>query len=211
MKAKMAMAAVLLAVGGVASAEVTVDSQTLEMVIPSLNFGGDYYSAKLSYANGCFVPYEILPLTTSSGATRVTMTHEGFDFSTGNTAPEWEQSDGYITAWAAVGFPSGYEWGSALWFTPYQFANAANGIYIMDLGEVSLDSVTTVPSDWSYAEGMTDNPLIVGHVYLVHARDGYAKFQVVSVSDMTGVTQDDFDPTVWSAEIDYVYTSGNSF
>ena len=213
MKAKMATAAMVLAMAGTAGAEVTVDPTTLELVIPSLNFGGDYYSARLNYAGGCFHPYEVLPVDSGGGgATRVTMTHDGFDFSAGSAPSDWDNTDGYITAWAAISYPAGYEWGSALWFSPYGYASQTGEIYVQDMGAVSLDSVTAAPSDWTYTDGMSDNPLIEGHVYVVRTREGgYAKFQVISVTDMSGVTQDDFDPTIWQAEIDYVYSSSGTF
>jgi len=212
MKVKMLTAAMVMAVSGAAGAEVTVDAQTLELVIPSLNFGGDYYSARLNYRNGCFTPYEILPLSSGGGgATRVTLTHDGFDFSTNDGQPAWEQSDGYLSAWTSLAYPPGHEWGSALWLSPYEYASQTGQISIQDMGAVSLDSVTTVPSDWSYTEGMTENPLMVGHVYVVRARDGYAKFEVIAVSDMSTVTQESFDPGAWTVEIDYVYTSGTTF
>lgn len=209
MKAKIVMGVAMVVIGGAASAEVTVDTQTLEMVIPSLTYGGSAYSARLSYANGCFVPYEILPLSVSGGTTptRVTINHDGFDFSEVNGSPAWEQSDGYITAWANLDYPAGYEYGSALWYTPYEYASEQSGLYIQDMGAVSLDSITSVPSDWSYTSGMTDNPLIVGHTYVARARDGHVKFQVVSV----GVTGDFSDSTEWTADIDYVFTSGSTF
>ena len=211
MKRNVVMAVLALSAAGSAGAEVTVDATTMELVIPSLTYRGNQYSARLSHEGGCFRPYEVRRLA-DSGATRATFTHAGFDFSSGDDQPEWESSDGYLSAWAALAYPDGYEWGSALWYTPYDYAGQTGEIYIQDMGAVSLDSVTAPPSDWNYTDGMTDNPLMVGHVYVVRTREGgYAKFEVISVSDMSGVTQESFDPNAWTVEIDYVYTSGTTF
>ncbi len=139
----------------------------------------------------------------STTPTTATLKHSGFDFSKNNgTVPaeggDVADADGDIIAWS----PEPTLWigdDTSVWWRSY--ANTTDTNYSKDCGEVSLDSVTTIPDSW---DGTTDTslpPLAVGHVYVVKCLDGYAKFLVNEVRTTPE----------WEADVEFVFTSGSSF
>jgi len=137
----------------------------------------------------------------SSIYTSVTLTHAGFDFSEGTEPANWDTNDGHTTNWPA--FPTIHEtksYSTYVWFEP--FANTADANYVKDMGAVALSSVMQVPTQWDAGPGLTLEPLLVGHVYVIKCLDGYAKFLVKSI-DAT-----EFD---WAVEVEYAFTAGTTF
>jgi hypothetical protein len=202
-------AALLLGAASICQAEneVTVDPTTLRLTIPTVVYLGTNYSAQLGFNGSCFVVEQLLPKSTSQ---QTNLTHEGFDFSAGAAAPnDWNSTDGYITVWAARAYPAGYAYGAGFWWTPADSDSSV--IPIQDMGTVALSSVTAVPSNWAYVAGTGDYPLMTDHVYVVKARDGYAKFKVLSMSGMEYAVDTNWDPFRWTVAVEYAYTSGTSF
>jgi len=145
-------------------------------------------------------------LTPTDGSATVktaTLTHSGFDFSEdaggSPTTGDVENSDGEIIGWS----PAPTVWdngdGNSVWWRSDENTETTN--YTKDMGEVTLASVTSVPTEWDGTTDASLPPLQVGHVYVVKCLDGYAKFLVKAVR---------VDPA-WEADVDYVYTSGSSF
>lgn len=185
--------------------EVTVDPQTLQLSLPTVIHQGARYSAKLDFNGSCFVVSELTPKSS-----QITITHDGFDFSSGSAPANWNLSDGYITSWTSHDYPANYAYGSGFWWAPY--SHNSTTYPIIDMGEVSMESVVSVPTDWTYTRGTGIYPMMVGHVYVVKARDGYGKFKVVSLSGLEYASQGaNFDPSRWSLVVEYGFTTGTSF
>lgn len=209
MKKSLLTIAALVNFSGAAFAEneVTVDPTTLRLTIPTVIYQGGSYSAKLSFNGACFVVDELL-----QKSSQVALTHDGFDFSAGATAANWDVTDGTISVWTTKDYPAGYAYGGGLWWSPYnQYDQGNNDAPIKDMGEVTLSSVTTVPTDWTYVSSTGVYPLMVNHVYVVKARDGYGKFKVISLSGLEFAVDANWDPTKWQAVVEYGYTTGTSF
>jgi len=188
------------------SDEVTVSADFL-ITIPKLSYQGTYYSAKMDYNGSCWTARDVEPnvdsTTPSSSSTIATFGHNGFDFSE-NTEPTWENTDLYTVWWTNYTYPSGYANYDGVWATNWD----SSIIPVKDQGMVSLDSVTTIPTDWTSSSTMIDYPLQLNHVYISKTRDGYVKFKVLALPNLP------LDPNnIGNVEIqvEYVYTSGNSF
>ncbi len=152
---------------------------------------------------------EICTVGADGGTTvkSATLKHFGFDFSEG-TAGSFEtgdvpNSDGRTIGWS----PEPTVWtmgdGNSVWW--HSGANTATTNYSKDFGAVSLDSVTAIPTTWDGTTDASLPPLAVNHVYVVKCIDGYAKFLVKAVR------ADAAAAPVWEADVDYVFTSGDSF
>lgn len=129
----------------------------------------------------------------SLSAVKTTLSHDGFDFSSGTTPSDYTLHDGSTMVWAACEYPDGMEWGDALWF--HEIQNR-----IQDMGAVALSNITSAPtSGWDGCTG-ADQPLEVGHVYTLKLQDGYAKFEVLSIN-----------LEEWTAEVNYVYSTDGKF
>lgn len=200
------MAPLLFAGAALAENEVTVDSSTLRLTLPTVIYQGNRYSAKLGFNGSCFVVEELTPKST-----QVSITHDGFDFSAGTKAANWDTTDGYLTVWSTKDYPAGYAYGSGFWWSPYELSGS-NDTPIQDIGKVELSSVTSIPANWTYVAGTGVYPLMVDHVYVVKARDGYGKFKVISLNGLEYANQQsNWDPTKWEVVVEYGYTSGTSF
>lgn len=119
-----------------------------------------------------------------------TIGHDGFDFSAG--APDtanWENNDGDVISW----LPGG---GTHPMYARNEYLRFRNGDVSADLGEVNFGDITEIPSTWD----TLPPPLIVGHVKIIKCKDGYAKIKIKSV-----------DVQAWTADIDYLFTSGDKF
>lgn len=198
------MAALSLAGAAQAENEVTVDATTLRLTLPTVVYQGSSYSATMGFNGSCFVVEELTPKSS-----QVTLTHDGFDFSAGATAANWDVTDGYLTVWTNQDYPSGHAYGSGIWWSPYDTSSTETPI--QDMGEVALASVTTIPTNWTYVSGTGVYPLMVNHTYVVKARDGYGKFKVVSISGLEYAQNNNWDPYRWQVVAEYGYTSGTSF
>lgn len=139
-----------------------------------------------------------------STAIAATLTHSGFDFSENNGTPppgggDVPNADGETIGWS----PSPTVWtagdGTSVWWRTRSNDDTTN--YTKDFGEVSLDSVTTVPTTWDGTTTASLPPLMVNHVYVVKCLDGYAKFLVKAIRTDTG----------WEADVEFVFTSGMTF
>jgi len=139
---------------------------------------------------------------TGSSTKDITISHlEGVDFSQNSTNPEWEEQDGYAIFWSpSYVYISGEESGSGVWYSNNVSDETFTYIYIQSLGNVSLDSVTSVDTTAWPSNTSAIKSLQVGDVYIVKARDGYAKFKVKSINT---------DNLNFTAE--YAYSSTTTF
>jgi len=125
--------------------------------------------------------------TSSSGTIKTaTISHLGFDFSTGQKG----FADGETVGWCSTGSHPKYSKG--VWW------RSSGDTKYKNMGNVSLNSVSTIPSSWNNPV----DPLLTGNVYVIKCTDGYAAIKVISV-DENG--QD------WPVKIEYKFTTGNSF
>jgi hypothetical protein len=132
----------------------------------------------------------------------VTLKHSGFDFSGGVVPPTWETSDGHTTNWPPT--PSinpEKAYGAYVWFEP--FANTNTQCFMKDMGTVTLESVTAVPTEWDGGPGVLMEPLAVDHVYVIKCLDGYAKFLVKAIYPQ--------QEQEWAVDVEYAYTAGSTF
>ena len=134
--------------------------------------------------------------------TKASFGHNGFDFSE-NVIPDWNNTDLYTVWWTNYTYPTGYKNGDAVWATSWD----SSIVPVKDQGDVSLASVKTIPTDWTATSSLVDYPLLLNHVYISKARDGYVKFKVLSLPPLP------IDPNINNVtiEVEYIYTSGNSF
>ena len=138
-----------------------------------------------------------------STAKTATLAHWGFDFSEGVSGSEAggdvDNADGETIGWS----PWPTVWtdggGTSVWWRSRE--NTADTNFTKDMGEVTLASVTTVPTTWDGTTDASLPALQVNHVYVVKCIDGYAKFLVTALRVDTG----------WEADVEYEYTSGTSF
>ncbi|NOZ46732.1 MAG: hypothetical protein GXO79_08105 [Chlorobi bacterium] len=122
-----------------------------------------------------------------------TITHFGFDFSAGiSDTVNWTNNDGEVISWYPGGgtnpnYESGYWW-----------RNDQNGLSNeqKDFGTVGLSTISGAPADWD----TLINPLLAGHSYVVKCQDGYAKIEVLSLSDSD-----------WEAKVKYYFSKTSSF
>lgn len=138
---------------------------------------------------------------TSGSYTNATITHDGFDFSAGKMDTDYTKNDGETIGWANNSvYEIGYSYDSAVWFRASETDSSSLKIYIYESSATSLDDVTVVDSSkWINA---TDPypALKVGKIYVTKARDGYVKFEVVSL-----------DVPNWEALVNYKYSATTSF
>ena len=126
------------------------------------------------------------------------LTHEGFDFSA-NTAVSGTAADGDVIGWQPGNSqPNSTEYpnGEHVWWRNDQTNSGTNAT--ADMGAVELSSVRNVPTAWEAEPNIT--PLLVGHVYVAKTHDGYVKFRVTAI-----------DIEVWTANVEFVHTTGTSF
>jgi hypothetical protein len=124
--------------------------------------------------------------------------HGGFDFSAGiSDTTNWENNDGDVISWYpnSGNHPMYPNNAGYLWFRNDNVSSDYQ-TRTVDLGEVELNSVTAIPASWD----TLPPPMLPGHVMVVKCKDGYAKFKVNSI-----------DEQAWTANVDYVFTSGNEF
>jgi len=79
--------------------------------------------------------------------------------------------------WTNFTYPEGYKNGDGVWATSWD----STIIPVIDQGAIALDSITTIPTDWTASSTMIDYPLQLNHVYISKARDGYVKFKILSL------------------------------
>mgnify|MGYP002639142453 CR=1 FL=1 len=124
-----------------------------------------------------------------SGSKRATITHNGFDFSTGQAG----HADGETIGWNS-GSQTNPNYSNGVW---WRGKNTNNQV---DLGTISLASVVELPSSgWD----KVINPLIQGHVYIVKCEDGYAAFKVLKHPDPNS--------NLWETEVEYIYSANGNF
>lgn len=134
----------------------------------------------------CGQPAGNMNVVSVSETKSATISHHGFDFSTGKKG----YADGETISWCPEGsnpnYPKGVWWRSS---GKTQYKN---------LGNVSLSSVSSVPNSW-------DNPavpLLVGNTYVIKCTDGYAAIKVLSVNA---------NANDWPVRVEYKFTTGSSF
>ena len=140
-------------------------------------------------------------ISTGSGTSypEATITHDGFDFSQGNTG-EYPTYDGEVIYWqpGAATHPdyprdSGYLWWRNTHLDDVNFASQTK-----DMGAVDIATVREVPAEWDKSPLIP--PLLMGHTIVAKCYDGYVKFQVISV-----------DPADESARVKYWYSPDMTF
>ena len=126
----------------------------------------------------------------------------GIDFSEDNNFSVGDKQDGYAVVWSPTTYVEGEEWGKGVWFN-VNVSDATNTyIYIQSLGDVSLDSVTSIDTTaWHLASNALKS-LEENNVYVVKTKDGYAKFKVLSI---------DFISDNWNFTAEYKYSSTRNF
>ena len=144
--------------------------------------------------------------SSNASYSQMTISHmNGADFSEGGTAADWELQDGYTTVWSSTGYyVSGESYGSGVWYSNNVSDDQSAVIYIQALGNVDLNSVTSVDTTAWHTYGTPLQSLQVNNVYVVKTRDGYAKFKVVSLD----LNSSSFD---WGFTADYKYSATTSF
>jgi len=142
---------------------------------------------------------DLIPTGTTTN--EMTLGHYGVDFSTGETGDEiadYSNVDGETIGWP----PSPSNWVASdteVWYRPA--ANTSEQNFTKDMGAVTLNAVTAVPSTWDGGPEQDLAALQVGHVYVVKCLDGYAKFLVKAIR---------YDPN-WEADVEYEFTTGTTF
>ena len=142
------------------------------------------------------------PVTSSSTKKTIVDHFGGIDFSEDDTNPVWEKQDGYAVTWSPTNYVQGEEYGKAIWYSNNAIDPSNTYIYIQSLGNVSLDSVSSVDTTaWHLASDPLQS-LQKDSVYVVKTLDGYAKFKVLSL---------DFVSEDWNFEAEYQYSSTTNF
>lgn len=143
---------------------------------------------------------------TPAAYSTATLTHAGFDFTTGIQTQEAGKYDGEVIAWnpdrpgtyittiEGTSYPNGdYLWwraSSPLDAVPHQ----------KHIGTVALSTITSAPATWDSGSGIY--PLLVGHSYVVKCTpEGYAKFNVTAV----GTSAE------WTANVQYYFSKSSGF
>jgi hypothetical protein len=138
---------------------------------------------------GRLVENSSISSSSSSVVKTAILTHNGFDFSTGQAA----HGDGETIGWNS-GQQTNPNYSNGVW---WRGKNTNNQI---DLGNISLTSVIELPSSgWD----KVINPLIKDHVYIIKCEDGYAVFKVLK--------QPDPNSNLWEAEVKYIYSTNGNF
>ena len=137
----------------------------------------------------------------TSNYTKVTLTHDGFDFSAGIwDSITWENNDCDLVGWHSgiqtthPSYPSNttYTWIR----NSYADTSSNNDCYIKNYGNIDITSVSSI----SVNNDSIIDPLLVGDVWVIKCKDGFAKFEVLFV-----------DGVNWEAQVNYIFTTGNSF
>jgi hypothetical protein len=130
-----------------------------------------------------------------------TLTHDGFDFSAGVfDAVTWENNDCDLIGWhSGISFvhPSYPSNTTYTWIrNDYADTSSNNDCYVKNYGAVD---VTTITSTAVHNDSLI-KPLVVGDVWVVKCRDGFAKFEVLTV-----------DGVNWESQVQYIFTTASSF
>lgn len=166
---------------------------------------GPFDSGKLYFYN-----HGIQTSTTTTGTTIATSNNKtirighsgGIDFSKDNNLSNGEEQDGYAVVWSPSKYVTGEEYGKGIWYNTNVSDPSNTYRYIQALGEVDLDSVTSIDTTAWYPYNDALKSLQKNEVYVVKTRDGYAKFKVLSV---------DFISSDWNFEAEYVFSPTNTF
>ena len=141
-------------------------------------------------------------------AQSIRINHWGVDFSensSGNedgTGLQWDDTDGYTTAWSPGPNTTDGIWGTAVWYSP-----ASQDLQMYNAGNVELSSITQV-DETAWQTDFDSNPLKNGDVWVVQVRDGYVKFKVIDAPVGTSQVE---TREHWYVDVEYVYTSTTSF
>jgi len=125
-------------------------------------------------------------VVSAAGVKTATITHMGFDFSTGKEG----YADGETIGWCPGGSHPNYSKG--VWW------RSSSDTKYKNMGKVSLNSVSAVPASWDKPAV----PLLAGNVYVIKCADGYAAVKVLS-ADENGQN--------WPVKVEYKFTTGSNF
>lgn len=123
-----------------------------------------------------------------------TLTHSGYDFSSGNIPSDYNLADGETINWCPdyqnpnPNYINNDQW---IWWRTSESSELQK-----DYGNVELNTISSAPDVWDNVI----NPLLKDHCYVVKCNDGYAKFKVLSVGF--------YD---WDVEIKYQFSVSNNF
>ena len=130
-----------------------------------------------------------------------TITHQGFDFSTGGIPASDQYADGETVGWEPgfgvnPNYPNNdiYIWWRNKYIDTVNYQNQTK-----DMGIVDMATVTQVPGSWDVSPNIL--PLLAGHVIVAKCKDGYVKFEVVSANAST----------LWPAQVYYYFSSSATF
>ncbi len=117
--------------------------------------------------------------------------HYGYDFSTTTSGGPYSDQDGWTNTWGCGDSPTS----SGIFWCP---SSTNTNAVLKDMGEVTLSSVTTVPTSW-------DSPieaLQLNHVYVANTNEGYVKFKVLHLMP---------ESWTWDVAVEYELSQGDSF
>jgi len=142
-------------------------------------------SAPHSWTDNSFGhPKCVVISTTSKTFDKITVAHNsGVDFSEKNNTNDFKMQDGYAVPWSPTSvYATGEKWGSGVWYVNNVTDSTNTHIYIQELGNIDLSSVSSVDKTAWLPYGSKLKSLQIGYVYVVKTKDGYAKFKVQSVN-----------------------------
>ena len=126
----------------------------------------------------------------------VTITHAGFDFSTGQAITDnWEDDDGQTIKWRPIGEP---DWGG-IWFRTAVSPNRTQS-----LGEVNIGSITSIDTVAAVWDTMPP-PLSQNDVVIAQCIDGFVKFKVTAPVDTSSANSD------WAVQVMYLFSTLPAF
>jgi hypothetical protein len=143
---------------------------------------------------------------TNDGMIEATITHAGFDFSKNLSGEDnnldYNNVDGETIAWSPGPNTTAGIWGTGIWYR-----TAFYPVKMYKVGAVDISTVTNVDTT-QWMSFLDDKPLRNGDVWVVMARDGFVKFQVMDApTDTTGVNARDN----WWVKVKYQFSATTTF
>lgn len=128
--------------------------------------------------------------------TNTTITHAGFDFSTGQAITDnWDDNDGETIKWRPIGEQV---WGG-IWFRTAVSPNRTQSLGKIDIGSVT--SIDTVAATWD----TLPPPLSQNDVVIAQCIDGFVKFKVTAPVDTSSANSD------WAVQVMYLFSTLPAF
>ena len=139
------------------------------------------------------------PTGSTNPSSQGTITHNGFDFSTGVSNTTTTRSGETIAWMPGGGTHTLFTNGAPVWWRNSHIDMNTRLNQTKDMGVVDLASVTAAPLTWDVNPAIP--PLQSNHAVVAKTSNGYVKFKVVS-TDTKGT---------WPAVVDYLFSTTSSF